>query len=109
MFKILITLSLFLVAIQGQLVGGYIDRPDLLESPVTQLMVKLAVNDLAQAQNLQVTGTHVVNVATQLVNGVNFLVVFTAQKADTSDVLLCSAKFYQPIEGARSLTSVQCA
>lgn len=107
MFKILIALSLFL-AIQGQLIGGYIDRPDLLESPVTNLMVKLAVTDLAQAQNLQVTNTHVINVATQVVNGVNFLVVFTAQKADTTNLLICTAKVYQPIEGQRSLTSVQC-
>lgn len=108
MFKILIALSLFL-AIQGQIPGGYTDRPDLVKSPVTQSMVKLAVTDLAQRENLQVTPIQVINVATQVVNGVNFLVVFSAQKASTTDVVLCTATIYQPIEGPRSLTSVECA
>lgn len=108
MFKILIALSLFL-AIQGQLIGGYTDRPDLVKSPVTQSMVKLAVAELAQRENLQVTPVQIVNVGTQVVNGVNFLVVFSAEKTSTTDVVLCTAKIYQPIEGPRSLTSVECA
>ena len=108
MFKILIALSLF-IAIQGQLIGGYTDHPELVRSAVTRNMVKLAVAELEKKDNLQVSPIDVVSVATQVVDGLNFRVVFTANQSTSTDVLLCTTVVYQTIAGAQSVSSVQCA
>jgi hypothetical protein len=108
MFKILIALALFL-AIQGQFPGGYIDNPELIQKVETQDMVKLAVAELAKTDNLEVTHTNVVSVATQIVNGINFRIVFTAHQSSSIDVLRCEATIYQRFQGARSVSSVKCA
>lgn len=107
MFKILLALSLF-VAIQGQLVGGFMDRPDLLNSPMTDSMVKLAVKDLAQKSNLNVSPIKILEVATQVVNGINYRITFTARPYATISVLTCTTKIYQPFQGPESVSSAAC-
>ena len=109
MFKILIALSLFLVAIQGQLIGGYHERPDLVNSPTTRTMVKLAVTELAKTQNLEVSPIDVFSVATQVVNGINFRIVFSAHNAGADNALFCTTTVYQRFTGQQSVTSVNCA
>ena len=108
MFKLLVALSLFL-AIQGQLPGGFIDRPDLLKDAATRTMVRLAVNDLQAKQNLLVSPVTVVSVATQVVNGLNFRIVFTARSLSSTSAFSCTAKIYQQFSGAQSVSSVVCA
>jgi predicted PilT family ATPase len=108
MFKILIALSLF-VAIQGQLVGGFTDRPDLIGSPVTRNMVKLAVNELANGENLRVSPVNIVSVATQVVNGINYRIVFTARPFASNTLVSCTTRIYQQFSGEQSVSSVNCA
>ena len=108
MFKILIALSLFL-AVQCQLMAGFVDRPDLVQSPTTKLMVKAAVTELAKTQNIEVTPIDVYSVATQLVNGLNFRIVFSAHHSASENIVFCTAKVYQAFNGQRSVNSVECA
>ncbi|CAF1133046.1 unnamed protein product [Adineta ricciae] len=107
MFKLLVALSLF-VAIQGQ-VGGFTDRPDLLNASETTAMVRLAVNNIKDKQNLLVSPINVVSVATQLVNGINYRIVFTARSPSATGFLTCTAKVYQSFAGAQSVSSATCA
>ena len=108
MFKVIIALSLFL-AIQGGLIGGFKNRCDLVEDPETLAMVNLAVTELAQSQNLQVTFGDIVGVATQVVNGLNYRIIFTARDSATNNEVFCATKIYQSFSGARSVSSVGCA
>lgn len=108
MFKLIVALTLF-VAIQGQLMGGFTDRPDLLQQPATQVMVRLATEELTKTQNLRVTPINVISVATQVVNGINYRVVFTARSLSALTFYTCTAKVYQSFAGAQSVSSVVCA
>ena len=108
MFKLLIALSLF-IAIQCQIPGGFTNRPDLVNSDATRNMVKLAVNELANSQNLRVSSLNVVSVASQVVNGVNYRIVFTARPFSSNTVVVCTTKVYQSFSGAQSVSSVNCS
>ncbi|CAF0827362.1 unnamed protein product [Adineta steineri] len=108
MFKLLVVLSL-IAAIQGQIAGGFTDRPDLLEQSSTRSMIRLAVNDLQAKQNLLVSPIKVLSVATQVVNGINYRIVFTARSMGSDSVLTCTSKVYQQFTGVQSVSSVNCA
>lgn len=108
MFKVLIALSLF-IAIQGQLIGGFKNRPDLLSAPATENMIKIAIADVAQTENILLSPVNVLSVATQVVNGLNYRVVFTARSFSDNDTHVCIAKFYQPIGATPALSAVNCA
>lgn len=120
MFKVLIALSLF-VAIQGQLVrgttstgkpdliGGFKDRPELIGTTATQNMVRTAIIDLAQSQNILATPVNVLSVATQLVHGLNYRIVFTARSFTSDSTIVCTAKFFEQFGGPSTLSSVTCA
>jgi hypothetical protein len=108
MFKFIIALSL-LIVIQGQIPGGFMDRPDLLHDPLTTSMVRLAVSELATKQNLFVTPDDVIAVASQVVNGINYMVVFKAHTPSSDRALFCTTKVYQTFTGEQSITSVNCA
>jgi hypothetical protein len=107
MFKLLIALSVFL-AIQGQLPGGYTSHPELVKSAVTRNMVKLAVIELARTENVLVTPIDVVSVETQVVNGQNFRIIFTAGENSSGDVRLCTSVIYQSFNGAQSVSHIKC-
>lgn len=85
------------------------DRPDLLQDPLTTSMVRLAVSDLATTKNLLVTPDEVVAVASQVVNGINYMVVFKAHTPSSDNVLFCTTKVYSTFAGVQSVTSVNCA
>lgn len=108
MLKLVVVLALF-ITIQAQLLGGFTDRPDLLDSALTRSMVKLAVTELANGQNIRASPMNIVSVSSQVVNGVNYRVVFTARSVTTNAGLTCTAKVFQQFSGAQSLSSVTCA
>lgn len=108
MFKLLVALAL-VFTIQAQFAGGFTDRPDLIRSPLADSLVKLAVTELANGQNLRAIPVKVVSVASQLVNGVNYRIVFTARSPSSNTVLTCTSKVYQSFAGAQSVSSVNCA
>lgn len=107
MFKILVALAL-LVAIQAQMPGGFTNRPDLINDAGTQVMVKLATSDLLQKQNLLITPVDVISVATQVVNGVNYRIIFTARQYASDMLLVCTTKIYKPFTGPQSVTTAHC-
>ena len=106
MLKLLIALSLF-IAIQAQM-GGFQDRPDLIQDPKTVSMVKSAVADLESSQNFRIIPHGVVSVATQVVNGINYRIVFSARLPATNGVVYCTTQFYETLSGEQSLSSVSC-
>ncbi|UJR15903.1 hypothetical protein I4U23_002825 [Adineta vaga] len=108
MFKLFVILSMFMT-IQGQLPGGFTNRPDLVKADATRTMVRLAVTDLKEKQNLLVSPVNVVNVATQVVNGINYRIVFTARSPSSSGFLTCTTKIYQQFSGLQSVSSVICS
>ena len=108
MFKLLIALVV-VFAVQAQIPGGFTNRPDLLRDPATETMVKLAVNELATGQNLRTAPINVVSVATQVVNGVNYLIVFNVRSLTNNSILQCTTKIYKSFAGAQSVSSVNCA
>jgi hypothetical protein len=107
MFKLLVALSL-LVAIQGQL-GGFINRLDLVDSEITQPMIKMAIQKLSATENVQVSLVKVVDVATQIVNGINYRINFIGRSLSTNTFVTCATQIYQPFNGPESVTSVKCA
>lgn len=108
MFKLLIALAV-VFAVQAQIPGGFTDRPDLIRDPSTETMVKLAVNELASGQNLRTVPLQVVSVASQVVNGINYRIVFNVRSLSDNSILTCSTKIYQSFTGTRSVSSVNCA
>ncbi len=109
MFKLLLALSLFLVIqCRSPILGGYTNRPDLIKSPITQSMVKLAVIELARSENLQVKPIAVISVSSQLVNGINYRIEFTAGTQLSGAILNCVTQIYKPFIGQPSVSSVEC-
>jgi len=110
MFKLLIALSLF-AAIQCQLLGSFTDRPELLQDPLTQSMVELAINQYAETENVRLVPVNVLNVATKVVNGVLYRITFTAGPTSSQSTFVCTAKIYQSAITSNGLlvSSIQCA
>jgi hypothetical protein len=59
--------------------GGYTERPELLGDQKMQALVSYAAESLSIAQNLILNNLKVIRVQTQLVNGVNYKLDFTAE------------------------------
>ncbi|CAF0787389.1 unnamed protein product [Adineta steineri] len=107
MFKLLVVLAL-VAAIQGQLPGGFTNRPELVDQESTGALVRLAVQELKDQQNLFVSPVKVLTVGTQVVAGMNYHIVFTARSFSTAGVLTCTARVYQHFTGVQTVSSVAC-
>ena len=107
MLKIVIAIALIFAA-QAQLLGGFTNHPELISSQLTRDFVDLAVNDLATRQNIRAVPINVISVATQLVNGLNYRIVFNARSPVDGQILTCTAKAYQSFSGEKALSSVTC-
>ena len=108
MFKLLVALAV-VFAVQAQIPGGFTDRPELVRDPSTNALVKLAVTELATSQNLRAVPLNVVSVATQVVNGINYRIVFNVRSVSNNAIQTCTTKIYQSFSGAQSVSSVSCA
>jgi hypothetical protein len=71
-------------------------------------MVKLAVIELARSENRQVKPIAVIGVSSQLVNGNNYRIEFTAGSPPSEVILNCVTQIYAPFIGQPSVTSVEC-
>ncbi|CAF0787407.1 unnamed protein product [Adineta steineri] len=107
MFKLLVVFAL-VAAIQGQLPGGLTNRPELVDQESTRAMVRLAVIDLKNKENLLVSQGKVLSVETQSVSGRIFRIVFQARSILTAAVLICRTEIHQNINGIQSVLSVEC-
>ena len=108
MLKFLVLFAV-IFAVQAQLPGGFTDRPELVRDPSTDALVKLAINELATGQNLRAVPLNVVSVATQVVNGINYRIVFNVRSLSNNAIQKCTTKIYRSLSGAQSVSSVSCA
>jgi hypothetical protein len=107
MFKFIVVIA-FIAVIDAQISGGFVNRPDLLQSSLTESLVKLSLTELANGQNLRATPVNIVSVGTQLVNGINYQIVFVARASSSNSLLTCTTRVYQTFSGTQSVTSVKC-
>lgn len=106
MFKIIIALSLLFVA-QAQLIGGFVNRPDLVSSDLAQSLVSMSVENLASSQNLRVFPLNIISVSTQLVNGINYRVEFVG-RTSSNTFTTCTLRAYQSFTSEPTISSVSC-
>jgi len=104
-------LAIMLIAVSyGSLLGGYKDRPELLEDRDVQGLAVYATEHLATTQNLLFHHFQITRVQTQTVAGINYKIDFTAEPIDSNDGKLveCQAVIYVRFDSTKKMTSVQC-
>ncbi|CAF1529297.1 unnamed protein product [Adineta steineri] len=90
-------------------VGGYTDHPELIENSNIKALVKYAAEYLASTDNLILDEIKITRVQTQLVNGINYKLEFTAQSVNGHNKLTtCEAVIYERFDSTRKITSAQC-
>ena len=81
MHKFAAALLVLIIAFHGtfgqMMVGGYSDRPDLIQHDTTLLLTDLAVDYLLAAQNLKLTDLEITRLQIQVVSGTNYKINFT--------------------------------
>jgi hypothetical protein len=84
MFKLAAVFLLCVVACHGFLanVGGYKERPELIEDAIVGQLANFATSYLSTAQNLLLQHLRVVRVQTQVVNGLNYKIEFVAEPVE---------------------------
>ncbi|CAF1118353.1 unnamed protein product [Rotaria magnacalcarata] len=112
MFKVAVALILLVAVCHGQfgLPGGYSNKPELINTDFIQSLVVFAAEALSQSQNLFLTNLQVTAVQTQVVNGMNYKIGFTAQPTNPKfgTETKCEVVVYVPINGKPNLSSSQC-
>lgn len=104
-------LALTLTAVHSTiLLGGYSDRPDLIQDAEVQGLVKYASQYLASTQNLVLNYIKIRHVQTQVVAGMNYKIDFTGQSMDNyrNDYMDCQTVIYVRFDGTKRITDIQC-
>jgi len=113
MFKLVavFVVALLVVAIHGFKVGGYTDRPELLEDSNTKALVQYVAEHLALEQKLILDHLKVIRVQTQVVAGINYKLDFTAQPVNDihGKITTCQAIIYVRFDSTRKITNAQCS
>ena len=91
-------------------VGGYTDRPELLEDATVQSVAAFAVEQLAQTQNLSLRRMKLTRVQTQVVAGVNYKLEFTAPIGPliAGRLSSCEVTVYARFDGTKTISDVRC-
>ncbi|CAF1074204.1 unnamed protein product [Didymodactylos carnosus] len=96
MLKLLIVPSLLFICVLSQ--TSQMDRPELVKSPITKKLVKLAINSLEGEQKLHLTNPEVMSVRTMIIRpGVSWNIEFLAEPLTTHHQVICSASFNEMI------------
>ncbi|CAF0816489.1 unnamed protein product [Rotaria sp. Silwood1] len=84
MLKLVAALLVLVVACNAFFpnVGGYTDRPDLVNSDLVKGLTVYAAEVLATTQNLFLTNLRTIKVQIQVVNGLNYKIDFSAEPVD---------------------------
>ena len=116
MFKLtaILLATLFVAGTHGFLaaaVGGFSDRPELLEDATVKSLTVLAAEHLAVTQNLILSRVKVIRVQTQVVAGVNYKIDFTGEPANgiSAKLTTCQALIYVRFDSSKTITQVQCS
>lgn len=109
MLKLLaIFLTITLAAVNGSMhLGGYSDRPELLQDAKVQELAVYVSEHLATTQNLILDHIQMTGVQTQTVAGTNYKIEFTAQSISPEPVT-CEAVIYVRFDGTKTVTRAQC-
>jgi hypothetical protein len=91
-------------------VGGYIDRPDLIDDSFVQSLTSLAAEHLAIKENLILNHLKVTGVQTQVVAGLNYKIDFTAQPVNgiSTSLKTCHTIIYVRFDKTTSVTEAKC-
>ena len=112
MFKLIGALLLLVVACNGLLgnLGGYIDRPELLNDSFTETLANYAAEYIEQTQNLILNNLKVIKVETQLVNGVNYKITFTAGPIEgvSGQTTKCEVVINVRFDSFKEIAQAQC-
>jgi hypothetical protein len=116
MLKLTVVLlaALFIAATDGFItaaVGGYSDRPELLEDPTVVSLTMSAVEHLALTQDLVLKRVKITRVQTQIVAGVNYKIDFTGEPFNGRNLKLttCQALIYVRFDSTKQIQKVQCS
>ncbi|CAF0882142.1 unnamed protein product [Adineta ricciae] len=105
--------TLLIVAAQSSIiggVGGYIDRPELLESSEANALVRYAAEQIAMKDNRILDQIKLTRIQTQVVAGINYKLDFTARPINgiSAKLTTCQAVIYVRFDSTRKLLSAQC-
>ena len=105
-------LLLLVVACHGFLgnLGGYVDRPELINDQTTQALANYAAEHIATTQNLLLEHIKVIRVQTQLVNGVNYKINFTAEPVEgiSGQTTTCEVVINVRFDSVKNIAQAQC-
>jgi len=106
----LIAICMLVTISYGSLLGGYRDRPELLEDRDVQSLVGYAAEHVATTQDLILHHFKVTRVQTQTVAGINYKIDFTAERTtvSTGKLVTCQAVIYVRFDSTKKITAVQC-
>ena len=91
-------------------VGGYIDKPELVNDQFVSALTSFAAEKIAEAQNLFLTNLKVVRVQTQLVSGTNYKIEFVAEPVNgvEGQTTRCEVVIYVRWDALKNLAQSQC-
>jgi hypothetical protein len=94
----------------ASLLGGYSDRPELLEDENIQSLTNYVVEYLATTQDLILNNYRITRVQTQIVAGINYKIDFTAEsiQGGNEKILTCQAIIYVRFDSTKKITKAQC-
>lgn len=100
---IAILLAITFATIHGGMnLGGYSDRPELIQDVKVHRLVRYAIDYLTTSQNLYLYNIQITRVQTQVVAGTNYKIDFSGGS------MICQAIIYVRFDDTTSLTSAQC-
>lgn len=102
--------SLLVAANCDLIVGGYTNRPDLLEDKTVKELVSLATDHVATKDNVFLKNIKIIRVQTQVVAGTNYKINFSGEVNSDKGTITnkCQAIIYVNLESTRQVTSVKC-
>lgn len=116
MFKLTVVLlaALFIATTQGfpaPPIGGYTDRPELLEDPRVVSLTMFAAEYMALTQNIILNRVKVIGVQTQVVAGVNYKIDFAGEPVSgiITERITCHALIYVKFDSTKQIQEVKCS
>jgi hypothetical protein len=87
--------------------GGYSDRPKLIEDTIVQSLTRYASEHIAATQNLVLDHIKITRVQTQVVAGINYKIDFNAQSSK-GKLMSCQTLIYVKPDLTTTITEGQC-
>ncbi|CAF0783768.1 unnamed protein product [Rotaria sordida] len=112
MLKLAAALLVLVVACHGFLpnVGGYKDRPDLVNDDKIKALTSYAAEYLSKAQNLFLANLRIIKVQTQVVDGLNYKIDFSATPVNGApgQKTTCQVVVHVRFDSSKNIAQSQC-